>query len=189
MKLGPLESTDEEIFARVARGDRAAFAHLVARHRARATGLAARMTGDRASADDVAQEAFIRAWRAAPAWVPPAEGGPARFTTWFTRIVINLAIDRLRARPHARLDGVPEPADGRADAETAMIAREQEALLARAVASLPERQRAAVALTYDQGLGNAEAAAVLQTSTGAFELLLVRARRTLRQAVQERLKP
>ncbi len=67
----------------------------------------------------------------------------------------------------------------------ALIAREKLTRLKAALAGLPPRQRAAIALTYDQGLSNIEGAAALETSVGAFELLLVRARRALRVAMTE----
>jgi RNA polymerase sigma-70 factor (ECF subfamily) len=82
------------------------------------------------------------------------------------------------------LDAIPEPEAGDPDAEAHLLLRERAALLAHAVAALPDRQRAAITLTYDEGLPNAEAAAVLGTTVGAFELLLVRARRTLRHALR-----
>jgi RNA polymerase sigma-70 factor (ECF subfamily) len=122
----------------------------------------------------------------APGWVAPSQGGSAQFTTWLSRIAINLAIDRLRRRPELPLDGAPEPLDPARSAEDALLAREQDGRLRRGIAALPERQRAAIALTYDQGLSNADGAAALGTSTGAFELLLVRARRALRDAMASR---
>jgi RNA polymerase sigma-70 factor (ECF subfamily) len=83
------------------------------------------------------------------------------------------------------LDAIAEPAANEPDGEACLLRRERAALLARAVAALPDRQRAAITLTYDDDLPNAEAAAALGTSVGAFELRLVRARRTLRQALQD----
>ena len=179
------EDTDESLYSRVARGDRAAFARLVGRHRGRLGAVVTRMTGQAAAAEDIVQETFVRAWVQAPGWRGLQDGGTARFATWLTRIALNLAIDRARRVAPVALDAIAEPEAGEANGEALLLQRERAALLARAVASLPDRQRAAITLTYDDDLPNAEAAAVLGTTVGAFELLLVRARRTLRQALQE----
>src|SRR5215467_13746879 len=101
-------------------GDRAAFSRLVARHLARATGVAGRITGNRSDAEEVVQEAFLRAWLKAPDWQAQAQTGPdadagpaaagpmaagpapaapktgASFATWFYRVLVNLCIDRKR---------------------------------------------------------------------------------------------
>jgi len=179
------EEPDESLYARVGRGDRLAFARLVERHRQRLGAVITRMTGQTAVAEDIVQEAFVRAWVQAPAWRAQQDGGTARFGTWLTRIALNLAIDRTRRVVPLALDMIAETAAREPDGEAILLRRERATLLARAVAALPDRQRAAIALTYDAGLPNAEAAAALGTSVGAFELLLVRARRTLRLALRD----
>ena len=179
--------TDEQLVPRVARGDRAAFAHLVARHRGRITAMVARIVGDRGATEDVVQEAFLRAWVKAPGWVAIAQGGTAQFSTWLARVAVNLAIDRRRQRSDVPIESAPEPEDPTPGAEEALLEREQDVILTRAVAALPERQRAAIGLTYDQGLSNHDGAAAMGISTGAFELLLVRARRSLREQMRSRI--
>jgi RNA polymerase sigma-70 factor (ECF subfamily) len=179
------EDTDESLYAQVARGDRAAFARLVGRHRGRLGAVVMRMTGQAAAAEDIVQEAFVRAWVQAPVWRGQQDGGTARFATWLTRIALNLAIDRSRRVVPMALDAIAEPEAGDPNGEVLLLQRERAALLARAVAALPDRQRAAITLTYDDEMPNAEAAAALGTTVGAFELLLVRARRTLRLALQD----
>ncbi len=123
----------------------------------------------------------MRAWSQAHHFDP----NRARFTTWLYRIVVNLCIDyRRRARP----DSMPEdfdpmdPADG---AEETLAANERQAAVARALAELPVRQRAAMALVYDEGMSGAQAARVLGLSAKAVERLLARGRTQLR----ERLRP
>ena len=69
------------------------------------------------------------------------------------------------------------------------MADERQESLRAAVADLPERQRAALSLTYDLGLSNAEAAKALSTSTGALELLLVRAKKALRLVLADEARP
>ena len=176
--------TDDALVLQVARGDRLAFARLMERHGARLMALATRIAGNRAVAEEVVQETFTRAWVTAPNWRHKSDGTRA-FSAWLTRVATNLAIDQLRKPRSLPIEDAPEPADPGGDAVDTLIVRERLSRLRTAVAQLPPRQRAAIALTYDQGLSNIEGAAALETSVGAFELLLVRARRALRAAMME----
>ena len=176
--------TDDALVLQVARGDRLAFARLVERHGARLMALAMRITGNRAVAEEIVQEAFTRAWIHAPNWQQKGEVGRA-FAGWLSRVTTNLAIDQLRRPKTSAIEDAPEPVDPALDAVDALIASQKIARLKAALATLPPRQRAAIALSYDQGLSNIEGAAALETSVGAFELLLVRARRALRIAMTE----
>ena len=178
--------SDDELIVRVARGDGAAFASLVFRHQGRLLALAMRVTGGRAAAEDVVQECFTRAWVQAPRWRPLGGGRTHGVAAWLSRVTLNLALDQSRLRRHAPLETAPEAPDPSLAADEAIIAAERHAWLSAAVRALPERQRAAISLSYDAGLSNAEAAAVLETSIGAFELLLVRARRALRTGLLQR---
>ena len=176
--------TDDALVLRVAQGDRLAFAHLVERHGARLLALAVRIVGNRAVAEEIVQETFTRAWITAPKWQHKGEAARA-FSAWLSRVATNLAIDQLRRPRTSAIEEAPEPVDPASDAVDGLIRQERLARLQRALAGLPPRQRAAIALTYDQGLSNLEGAAALGTSLGAFELLLVRARRALRIAMME----
>jgi RNA polymerase sigma-70 factor (ECF subfamily) len=167
--------------ARTGRGDRLAYARLLERHLGRVHAVARRFLFDAAEAEDVAQEVFIRVWTQAPRWKP--EG--ARLTTWLYRIAMNLCIDRKRKVTALPLEAAGEPEDERPSAYTLRHRDEMQAHLAEALASLPESQRAAIVLSYFEGLGNAETASILNTTVGAVESLLVRARRTLK----DRLSP
>ncbi|WP_374440576.1 RNA polymerase sigma factor [Stella sp.] len=173
--------SDEELMARTGRGDRLAYARLLDRHLARTHAVARRFLADPAEAEDVAQEVFLRVWTQAPRWSPDG----ARLTTWLYRITMNLCIDRKRKVVPLPLEAAGEPEDARPGAFEQRHQGEVQAHLARALAALPENQRAAVVLSYFEGLGNGETAAILNTTVGAVESLLVRARRTLR----ERLGP
>jgi RNA polymerase sigma-70 factor (ECF subfamily) len=169
------EASDEELMQRVARGDERAFRQLARRYAVRATGLARRITGNPADAEEIVQEALLRVWTNAPRWRPLAS-----FRTWFYRVVLNLCFSRRRRAPVLPLDFAGDPVDPGADPGAALERRETDRQLAAAITALPERQRAAIALTYDQGLSNAEAAAALDTSVSSMEALLVRAKRGLR---------
>ena len=178
------EASDDELVNLTAKGDKAAFTRLVARHRARILALITRTLRDRAAAEDVVQDVFTRAWVKAPLW-QSRESGRASYAAWLSRVAVNLAIDQTRkARPLA-LEGIDEPADPAPGQDAAMIARERNQKLRAAIAELPERQRVALSLTYDAELSNAEGAAAMNTSIGAFELLLVRGRRALRQSLSD----
>ena len=146
--------------------------------------LAVRIVGNRAVAEEIVQEAFTRAWTQAPKWQQKGETARA-FAAWLSRVTTNLAIDQVRKPKISAIEDAPEPEDPAIDAVDRLIAREKLSRLHAALARLPPRQRAAIALTYDQGLSNIEGAAALETSVGAFELLLVRARRALRIAMTE----
>jgi RNA polymerase sigma-70 factor (ECF subfamily) len=167
---------DAELLRAIAGGDRAAFDRLSRRHLDRAYGVALRMTGSRADAEDVVQDVFLRLWLKPESWRP----GQAQFSTWLYRVVVNRCLD-LKRRPRGTdLDSVEEPQDPDANAEDSLLDAERNRALDGAVNQLPERQRAAIVLTYTAGLRNAEAASAMDISVKAFEALLVRAKRELR---------
>lgn len=172
------EASDEDLMARIAGGDEAAFRALSRRHAARGLALARRVSGNAADAEEIVQEAFLRVWVNAPRWRPTAT-----FRTWFYRVVLNLCFNRARRRPFAALEEAGDPADPSPDPAANLERRETDSKVAAAIAALPERQRAAIVLTYEQGLSNIEAAAALETSVSGVETLLVRAKRSLRAAL------
>jgi len=171
----PGDISDETLMARTAAGDRAAFDALAARYLLRLRRAALRVLGDPAAAEDVAQDALLRAWTRAGSYDPQQ----AAVSTWLHRIAVNAAIDRLRAvRPAGAM---PEDlADPSPAADAALILRERDGLLARAIATLPDRQREAIALTYGEGWSGQDAAQALSVSTRALEGLLHRGRKMLR---------
>jgi RNA polymerase sigma-70 factor (ECF subfamily) len=174
------EQTDEALMARIAGGDRAAFDLLAQRHAGSVVRLAAHILRNRADAEDVAQDAMLRVWTNAPRWKPVA-----KFRTWLTRIVVNLCLDRKRRAQWVPLDTAGDVADPKPDAVAQIETDESERQLAAAIADLPPRQRAAIALTYGEGLGNAETAEILDSSVSAVETLLVRAKTSLRRVLDD----
>ncbi len=165
----------------VAGDEKLACRRLVERHASRMFGLAYRMLGDAALAEDVVQEAFLRLWRQARRWRPEA-----RVSTWLYRVVHNLCIDELRARRKLSDEEPPDrpdPADGPMAIEhKGQVAKHVNA----AISDLPPRQRAAVTLVYHQEMTNIEAAEVMGVTIDALESLLVRARRGLRHRLTAR---
>ena len=180
------DGSDDELMRRAGRGDNAAFAALVARHLPRATALATRISGSRSDAEEIVQEAFLRTWMKAPDWESQgAIAGGARFTTWFTRVLVNLCIDRKRRPQPAPLDLAAEIPSSAPEGLEVVASNETSARVLAALAELPERQRAALTLCHWDGRSNIEAAEILDISVGALESLLVRARRTLRTALAD----
>src|SRR5215475_13933526 len=173
-----MDDSDEALMARVAGGDERAFQLLSRRHLPAMLGLARRILGNAAEAEDVAQEAFMRVWTHAPRWQPLAQ-----FRTWLTRIVTNLCLDRKRRAPWVELEAADEIADPGPDAGQKAEEVERERMLAAAIEKLPVRQRSAIVLTYGEGMSNAQVAEILDTSVSAVETLLVRAKQNLRRAL------
>lgn len=174
------EQSDETLMRRVATGDEAAFRTLAERHLGRIRRLARKMLASQADADDVAQETLVRIWSHAARWQPER----ARLTTWIYTMTYRLCVDRLRIRPAMPLDHAMDIEDP-APSALETIAREADLRrLARALQTLPPRQRAALTLFYYEELGGPDAAAVLGVSLRAFWSLLHRARESVQKQVQ-----
>jgi RNA polymerase sigma-70 factor, ECF subfamily len=171
-----LDNLDEAV-ARVLRGDISAFQLIVDATSARLVRLSARMLGNLADAEDVVQEAYVKAYRSL---VSGQFDRRSNVMTWLYRIVVNASIDakRSRARSPVASDMLVEPSwDGRAAAEARLALSELGAWLAE----LPPDQHAALVLKAIEGLSAAETAEILKCSEGAVEQLVVRARAALRQ--------
>ena len=177
--------SDETLMALSAAGDHPAFRRLMARHMHRAIRVAQATLRSAADADDVAQEAFVRVWSRAGSFDPEL----ARFTTWLYQIVVNLAIDRLRRPRTEPLDVAENIAAEQPGALAELIAREEQSVMSEALAELPERQRAAIALFHFEGLSGRDGAIALGISEKAFESLLIRARAALKARVDGARKP
>lgn len=178
---------DAALAARLATRDAGALREVVALHAGVLHRVAYRMTGDVHEAEDIVQEALLRLWDHAPALaerhpVGSQAAAQLRLGGWLQRVVTNLAIDRLRRARRIAGGEVPEEEDGAPLADALIEAGEREGQARALVLALPERQRAAIVLTYYEELPNAEAAAALDMNIKAFESLLHRARAALRQA-------
>ncbi len=175
------ELQDDALMLLFAQGEAGAARILTARLLPRVLNHAARVLGNRTDAEDVAQEAMLRLWRAAGDW----QAGGARVSTWLYRVTANLAIDRLRRAGRAvGLDDTDEPADEDAlAADDRLIRADRMAALDAALARLPERQRQAVVLRHIEGVSNPEIAEVLEISVEAVESLTARGKRALAAAL------
>ena len=179
--MAAIADPDEDLVRRVGQGDPAAIQAMVARKLPRILALAQRMLGDAVEAEDVAQEAMLRAWRQAPRWVP----GKAKFDTWLHRVGLNLCYDRLRRRREVPTEAPPDRPDDGPAPDRGLMAAEVGARVDAALRRLPDRQREAIVLCHYQELTNIEAAGLMTISVEALESLLSRGRRTLRQTLAD----
>jgi RNA polymerase sigma-70 factor (ECF subfamily) len=194
--IGPNETNDgdadAELMLAFQRGDDDAFAALVRRFQDRIVSLAYRYLGSAADAEDLAQEVFLRVYRAKESYEPSA-----RFSTWIYRIASNTSLNHLRGRKARRKvagpmpsgdegDAAPDPADPDAAPPDDRLEKDELALvLRRIVDELPDRQRIAILLNKYEGLGYEEVAAAMDLSVMAVKSLLTRARVN----IKERLEP
>ncbi|MFN6924602.1 MAG: RNA polymerase sigma factor [Tabrizicola sp.] len=177
------DTSDEALMVLYANGDRHAALALTQRITPRILAYAVRMLGgDRAEAEDVAQETMLRLWRVARDW----RQGETKVTTWAYRVATNLCIDRqrsVRRKGHVGLDAAPEPVNGAPSADGRLQDARRLAALEAALAGLPDRQRQAVVLRHIEGLSNPEIAAVMEIGVEAVESLTARGKRALSNAL------
>lgn len=172
---------DSDLIPGLRAGDEQALRLLVDRRTASLHRLCYRLLGDEFEAEDVCQDSFLKFWRAAPNW----REGEARILTWLCRVATNACYDRLRKmRPDLPGD-MSEEADSRIGAHAELVDRQRWDALQIAMMSLPERQRTALSLCYDEALPQREAAAVMNIGEKAYEGLLVRGRKALRALMKE----
>ncbi|MBI3670992.1 MAG: sigma-70 family RNA polymerase sigma factor [Acidobacteria bacterium] len=181
--------SDVQLMLDVKAGDDASFELLLHKYRTPLVNFLNRMVRNPAAAEDLAQEVFLRVYRARKQYAPNA-----KFTTWLFHIATNLALNALRdgrcRQMEVSLDqpghpGAEEPAamelpDRGPSVEQQMIARDRAAVIRAAIHALPEKQRAAVLLHKYHELDYDEIARILECSESALKSLLFRAYETLR---------
>lgn len=167
---------DRILMARLIEGDEDAFRALIDRHIRAIVGLARRLLGDTAEAEDVAQEAMLRLWRTADR----IEVGANGVRGWLSRVARNLCIDRQRANHRLRVvEEVPEEIEPPRQLE-GLEAADVSARVEQAMQELPERQRTALLLFHHEGLSLIEIGNEMDISSEAVESLLARGRRGLK---------
>lgn len=190
-KLSPEMDLDEELVRRVQRGDSAAFDALVRKYQHRIVALIGRYIADWSECQDVAQETFIRAYRALPNF-----RGDSQFYTWLHRIAVNTAKNHLVAQnrrpPTDDIDaGDAEQYDtgirlrDTATPEHELLRQEIELTVMRAVEALPEDLRTAISLREVDGLSYEEIAARMDCPIGTVRSRIFRAR----EAIDNELRP
>lgn len=178
-ELGGLD--DGALMVLFANGDPEAAKLLSERLLPRAFRHAARVLGNQSDAEDVAQDAMLRLWRAAKDW---KTDGAAKPSTWLHKVVANLCVDRLRKSGRSVELGDDDYADDAPGAEAWLQDRGRMEALDAALATLPERQRQAVVLRHIEGLSNPDIAAALDIGVEAVESLTARGKRALKAALE-----
>lgn len=178
------EKDDQDLLALIQDGSHQAFGELVERHTLRFYRLAYRYVQDRETAEDIVQDAFLRLWENPASWRPDRS---SKFTTWFYRIVVNLCLDWQKKKRPIPLDEAMPLVDERETADEAMIRIQEQKLLEKEIAALPERQRTALNLCFDEELTNQEAAEVMKVNLKALQSLIMRAKTTLKQRMKAHL--
>ena len=181
--------TDVQLMLEVKAGDEQSFELLLRKYRTPLVNFLYRMVRDTAVAEDLAQEVFLRVYRAREQYAPSA-----KFTTWMFRIATNLALNSVRDNRHRQMeismdqsvdtgeDELPglEVPDCAPSVEQKLVARSRSEMIVKAIHRLPEKQRAAVLLHKYQELDYDEIARVLECSESALKSLLFRAYESLR---------
>jgi RNA polymerase sigma-70 factor (ECF subfamily) len=181
--------SDVQLMLQVKQGDEASFELLLERYRTPLCHFLSRMVRDPAMAEDLAQEVFLRVYRARKDYKPSA-----KFTTWLFRIATNLALNAIRdGRSHRLEDSLDEPREGEDGQSIAfevpdrepgtlqrLIERDRAAAIRSVVLALPEKQRAAVLLHKYHEMDYEDIARILDCSVSALKSLLFRAYETLR---------
>jgi len=190
--------TDVQLMLDVKAGDEQSFELLLRKYRTPLVNFLYRMVRDTAVAEDLAQEVFLRVYRARQEYAPSA-----KFTTWMFRIATNLALNSVRDNRHRKLEvsmdqsvvagedeqRPMEVPDRAPSVEQEMVARCRADMILKAIHSLPEKQRAAVLMHKYQELDYDEIARVLECSESALKSLLFRAYETLRVELAPLVSP
>jgi len=183
--------TDRELAEQAKLGDQDAFEQLVLDNQNRVYSLALRLCGDREEAEDLAQEAFVKAWQALATFQ-----GESSFATWVYRLTTNVCIDHLRKKkrregvePAVSLDnedtGWAEPADWEQDPQRLLEKSERGRALERGLSRLPDWQRRVLVLREMSGLSYQEIAEQLDLDLGTVKSRIARARLSLRKILLE----
>lgn len=175
---------DRGLLARLRRGDPQAFEELVISHQDRVFGVALRMLGSRAEAEDVAQEAFLRAYRSVAEF-----RGDAKLSTWLCAITSRLCLNRLDSADRRRTrhgdELLASVADDRPDPTGHLEQHERETALHRAIAELSDDRRIVVVLADLEGLSYEDVAETLAVPVGTVRSRLHRARMELRERLEK----
>jgi len=182
--------TDEELVKKARKGDQRAFDLLVRKYQHRIFALISRYVRDQDEVQDVAQEAFIKAWRALPRF-----RGDSAFYTWLYRIAVNTAKNHLvsmgRRPPGSDIDAEEAEqfigSDGLQDIgtpESNLMSQELEAVINQAINGLPQELKTAVTLREFEGLSYEDIAAVMECPVGTVRSRIFRAREAIEQAIR-----
>jgi RNA polymerase sigma-70 factor, ECF subfamily len=185
--------SSENLMGLIAEGDEYAFELLVRRHQTSILNFIYRFIGNRAQADDLAQEVFLRIWKAAQTYEPKA-----KFTTWAYRITTNLCLNELKSPGRRCNQFRSSESKGGTDseyvdenalsAEDLLLARERRRQISDCLQTLPENQRMALILKRYEDLSYQEISQIIGCSVAAVESLLVRAKKNFQENFARREK-
>jgi RNA polymerase sigma-70 factor (ECF subfamily) len=183
------DPSDMELIARARAGDRQAFGSLIRLHQSRVYACAVRMLGNRSEADDVAQETFLRAFRAIDRF-----DGRSELSTWLYRICVNLCLNAIRSRKRKGSEDIDDPRipEPKADAESsdadprlALERAQTYSRLAKAIEALSPTLRTTIVLVCIEGVPQKQVAETLGCSEGTVAWRVHEARSKLREALQD----
>lgn len=179
--------TEQELISKAKSGDQDAFGQLVLDHQNKVYTLAVRFVGDREDAADLAQEAFLKAWRSLSTFQ-----GESSFATWMHRLTTNVCLDWLRKQSRRQNISVAvslddeeanwtEPADSRQDPQERLEQTERKQALTQAMQELTEQHRRLLLMREVSGLSYQEIADALEVDLGTVKSRIARARMQLRK--------
>jgi len=172
---------DADLIFGLRSGDELALAGLMDRHMSTIHKQAFYMLGDQMMAEDVTQTVFLKTWEQGKSW----EAGQAKLLTWMRRVTRNACLDILKKKKPIYTDAFPEIEDDANSPFESLSHSEQSERVKEALSQLPENQRAALTLSYYQGVSQREGAAIMDISESAYESLLVRARKALKNILAD----
>jgi RNA polymerase sigma-70 factor, ECF subfamily len=193
------DAHDKALMIRIAMGDEDALRELIEKHQGAVYGTISKMLGDPIEAQDLAQQVFVRVYRAAATYQATAQ-----FKTWMFTILRNLVFNEHRRRSRATFiplhplegdsgssggaTGLDLPDLATKSADERMLQQEMLKAIDTAILALPEQQRLAIVLRRYDEFSYEEIAEILKTSVPATKSLLFRARETLRSALKDYLE-
>jgi len=184
-----LSDPDNQLMQKAGSGNRAAFKELVKKHQGTVTGIIYRYTGNHNEAEDLAQDIFLKIYKAASSYLPRAQ-----FKTWLYKVVANHCLNFFRSQKRkAIITSLDQPLsedynphiqrtdEQKKQPEIILQQQELQIALKRALSELPERQRMAIILHRFEGLSYKEVATILGASLSAVESLIFRAMNNLKE--------
>lgn len=172
------EESDEALMIRLKEHDHGAFTTLVHRHSTMFYRAAYRIMQNKEAAEDVVQICFLKLWDRPQIW---KAGKGAAFKTWFYRIVINQCSDQFKkSNRYLHSDQMEQVVDDMKQGDTTLIENEKQRALENAIMRLPEKQKLAINLCFDEGISNKDAADIMGVKVKALESLLMRAKEKIK---------
>jgi len=167
---------DADLIFGLKAGDERALAGLMDRHMQTIHKQAFYMLGEQMAAEDVTQTVFLKTWEHMNAW----QAGPAKLITWMRRVTTNACLDILKKKKPIYTDTVPDMEDQAHSPFENLSQTERSQRVGAALSQLTDNQRAALTLSYYQGVSQREGSSIMEISESAYESLLVRARKALK---------